>query len=273
MRKIFTIFVVLTLVLCFSSSALADLVLADGMATGQWFNPQRGGEGFFVEIIDTGAGNQISIAMFTYDANGEQLWVMGNVVIDANDEVIAVPVFKFDGPVWGPGYDAGDLNTTPFGTITARFPTCDTALFGVTTEVGLQNGSYSLVRLTDIEGIECTDPPAEPAVTPGTWRGERVCFNVAADGRSLTEINSQCDGSASFDSNLKGISDDLEECDVEAECDGPWSIEGGVFNCTSELGTLAIGKFGSSNSASGSAFEQEGGIGDYCTALWSATPD
>jgi hypothetical protein len=182
-------------------------------------------------------------------------------------------VFQFNGPSWGADFDSDDLNTIEFGSITVRFPTCDTALFGVVTEVGLQNGNYPLIRLTDIEGIECHDSPAEPQVTPGTWRSTEVCFNVSADGRSLTEVGSQCDGNAAFDSRIEdGISDEGVGCNVDAECDGIWQIEGGKFACTGELGTLAVGTFGSATSASGLAFEPEGGIGDICTAAWSASP-
>ncbi len=274
MKKHLIILSILSLLLCFSTTALADLVLADGEATGQWFNPERSGEGFYIEIINTGGSQQIGVAMFTFDDSGAPLWVSGNVAIGPNDEVVAIPVFQFDGPAWGPGFDSDDLNITPFGTITVRFPTCDTALFSVVTEGDLQNGNYSLVRLTDIEGIECNDPPSEPQVRPGTWRGTGLCFNVSADGRSLTEAGSACDGNAAFDSRLEdGISDEGVGCNVDAECDGIWQIEGGKFACTGELGTLAVGTFGSATSASGLAFEPEGGVGDICAAAWSATPE
>ena len=255
MKKTLIVLGILSLLLCFSTSALADLVLADGKATGQWFNPERSGEGFYIEIIKAGGSNQVGVAMFTFDDSGDPLWVSGNVAIGNNDKTAGIPVFQFDGPSWGSDFDPDDLNQTRFGIITVRFPTCDTALFQVQTDVGLQNGSYSLIRLTDIEGIECNDPPAEPQVTPGTWRGTGVCFNVSADGRSLTEAGSQCDGNAAFDSNLNGLNDDGGNCGAEAECDGIWQIEGGKFACTGELGTLVIGTFGSSTSAAGLAYE------------------
>ena len=149
MRKLLLVLSILSLLLSFSTTAVADLVLDNGKPTGQWWNPQRGGEGFFVEIIK-GGPNQISVAMYSFDENGEQLWVVGNRPIDFDDTVVQVEVFQYNGPKWGPDFDPADLNTIPFGTITVRFPTCDTALFAVQTDVGLQNGNYSLVRLTEI---------------------------------------------------------------------------------------------------------------------------
>jgi len=137
---------------------------------------------------------------------------------------------------------------------------------------GLMNWNYSLLRLTSVEGVGCIDePPAQPQITPGTWVGTGVCFNVAADGKTLTEVGSTCDGNAAFDSNLDGLNNDLNECGVEAECDGVgWDIVNGQFSCTGELGSLAIGTFTSATTATGKAFEGEGGVGDYCVGPWEA---
>ena len=275
MRKFMFVLSVLSLLLCFSTTALADMVLADGKATGKWFNPERSGEGSYIEIINTGCSKQIGVAMFTFDDKGAPLWISGNIAIGNNDEVVAIPVSQFDGPVWGPGFDSDDLNITPFGTITVRFPTCDTALFSVVTEVGLQNGNYSLIRLTDIEGIDCTDPkPPTTGPYPGRWSGPGVCFNVSQDRLSIIggEL-SGCDAQAAFDSNLDGISNEGRNCKVTASCEGVWPIVDGKFSCVNKLGELAVGTFSSTTSASGLAFEGEGGVGEFCTAAWSATPE
>jgi hypothetical protein len=273
-RKYWIGFYVLSVFLFFSSGALAGLVLSDGGPTGQWFNPQRSGEGFFIEIIE-GNPMQIGIAMYSFDASGDPLWVVGNVAIDANDEIVGIPVFEFNGPVWGPGYDPDDLNTIPFGTITVSFPTCDTALFSVQTSGALPSGDYSLVRLTSVEGVGCTEPPEPPptGLTPGRWEGDGVCFMVSEDGTSIFGGNlSECDAQLAFDSNLEGISNELNECNVNTSCEGVWPIVDGKFTCVNELGELAFGTFTSRTSASGSAFEGEGGRGEFCSASWTATP-
>jgi hypothetical protein len=38
-------------------------------------------------------------------------------------------------------------------------------------------------------------------------------------------------------------------------------------------GEMAIGTFNSTTSASGWAFEGEGGVGEFCSAVWTASPD
>ena len=37
--------------------------------------------------------------------------------------------------------------------------------------------------------------------------------------------------------------------------------------------SVAIGTFDSNNSASGFAFEGEGGLGEFCTSIWTASPE
>ena len=268
-------FCVMGLLAFFSSGALANLVLSEGGPTGQWFNPERNGEGFYIEIIE-GSPMQIGVAMYSYNAQGEPLWVVGNVAIGANDEVVGIPVFEFNGPVWGSGYDSDDLNTIPFGTITVRFPTCDTALFSIQTDGPLQNGDYSLIRLTSVKGVDCTEPvdPPPTGITSGEWRGGGVCFMVSPDGKEIVGGNaSECDAQAAFDSDLEGISNELNECNVTTTCEGIYPIINGEFTCANSRGELAFGKFTSNTSATGSAFEPEGGVGEFCSANWTATPD
>ena len=265
---------VLNLFLLFSAGVAADLVLSKGGPSGQWFNPDRNGEGFYVEIIE-GSPMQIGVAMYSYDADGDPLWVVGNIAIDANDESAAIPVFEFNGPVWGAGYDPADLNTIPFGTLTARFPTCDTALFAMQTNGTLPSYNYSLLRITSVVGVGCTEPLPEPptGLTPGHWTGPGVCFMVSNDGKSIVGGNlSECDAQNAFDSNLEGITNGLDECNVNAGCEGVWPIVNGKFECTNNKGELATGTFNSTTGASGFAYEDAAGEGEYCTATWTASP-
>ena len=106
------------------------------------------------------------------------------------------------------------------------------------------------------------------------WSGAGVCFMVSEDGKSIIGGNlSECDAQAAFDSNLEGITNGLDECNVNTSCEGVWDIVDGKFSCLNELGELAIGTFSSTTAASGQAFEDAGGQGEYCTANWSATPE
>jgi hypothetical protein len=272
MRKLLVI-IFLLILSGFSSTTQADLILAEGKATGQWWNPERNGEGFFVEIFVVDGKEWISIAMFTYDENGKQMWLTGAAELNSGQTFVSIEVNRFDGPVWGPDYDTDDLKVIPFGQVNVSFPNCDSGMFQVVTDVGLANGNYGMIRLTDIKGIECNDPLPSQSYTPGRWEGPGVCFYVAPDGLSITEIGSTCDQGAAFDSNLDGLNTKGNSCGVEADCEGFWTINNGTFNCVSDIGTLAIGNFASANSATGVAIEGEAGVNDVCTAVWAASPN
>ena len=273
-------FCIMGFAMFFSSGAMADLDLYEGGATGQWWNPAREGEGFFIEIINVGGAKQVGIAMYSFDDSGDPLWLVGNVAIEPGDEIVGIPVFQFDGPSWGSDYDAGDLNRTTFGTITVRFPTCDTALFSVQSDGALQSGDYSLQRITSVDGVGCVEPPPDPPPSgptfpPGHWSGDGVCFMVSEDGTRIFGGNlSACDAQAAFDSNLDGQTNEFNDCKVTASCEGFYPIdEYGNFTCFNELGELATGRIYPNGTAEGWAFEGEGGKGEWCAAYWSATPD
>lgn len=258
-----------------SSNLMADLILSEGGGSGTWFNPTRSGEGFYVEIIELAdGGNAVSIAMYSFDGSGNQLWLVGTGGVGPSDVSAEIALFQYDGPKWGPDFDSSDLNEIPFGAAFVRFPTCDTALFAIDSDGVLESNDYSLNRLTTIEGVGCTEPPDAPTgLASGGWVGAGVCFNVNEEGTHIIGGNlSACDAQATFDSNLEGVSNEARECNVTASCEGTWPIVDGEFYCVNELGEMAIGTFTSTTSATGKAFEGEGGKGEYCTANWTAAP-
>ena len=164
LAKRFSLFLILiSIFLCFSNSALASLVIAEGKATGQWYNPSRDGEGFYVEVIQSGDSALIGIAMYSYDNSGNQLWIVGTAPVSDTATTATIPVYRVEGTVWGTGYDPDDRVTTDFGTLTVRFTGCNSALFQLRVDAeGFEDGDYSLVRLTNVVGIECFDSPPKP---------------------------------------------------------------------------------------------------------------
>ena len=215
--------------------AHAQLNLADGYASGQWWNPARDGEGFYVEVIDTGGKLQVGVAMYSYDEAGKQLWLVGNIAIAEGDTLATVPVFLIEGPVWGTAYDPADKSTTEFGNIVVQFPSCDSALFNVQSNVqGLESGNYSLVRATGLVGVDCVEPPPPdgpppeepPEITPGLWTAEGVCFFVDADGTQIIDSD-QCDEGKSFSARVDGVEVPATldpSCKAYVVCNGAWPI-------------------------------------------------
>jgi hypothetical protein len=71
-----------------------------------------------------------------------------------------------------------------------------------------------------------------------------VCFNVAADGQSISGAGSSCVSGAAAWTNLDGLSEDTGDCLVEISCEGAWPIDDGSFACINSSGDLIIGEFG-----------------------------
>ena len=112
-----------------SSLCFAQASITEGGVSGQWYNATRDGEGLFVEIVDTGnGGQQISVAWFTYDLDGFQMWLVGNVVLQGDPTSVTIPVVVTNGPKFGQDYNMADLNRVSWGTLMLTFPDCNSAL-------------------------------------------------------------------------------------------------------------------------------------------------
>jgi hypothetical protein len=259
-----------------SSVCFAQASITEGGVSGQWYNPNRDGEGLFVEIVDSGNAQQISVAWFTYDMDGFQMWLVGNVALEGNPTSVTIPVIVTNGPKFGPDYDKEALNRTSWGTLTLTFADCTTGLLSYASSTGFGSGAVDLIRLTNLTQVRCTDPvqpPSGSGITPGRWSGPQVCFYVAPDGRTLTSEGSTCDEGNAFDSDIDSTLEDNTPCDAEVECRGVIAIVDGSFSCTghNDKGQIAVGSFWNPTNAAGTAQETE--VPSVCTAQWKATPD
>ena len=141
-----------------TTSVWADLNLADGGATGAFYNPERDGEGMWVEVADIGGEVVIALSFYSYDSEGNQLWLTGSAGVADGATTVSVEVIQVEGPTWGAGYNPDDQQITPFGTISVRYPNCDSALFSIQTDVDLEDQNLSMIRLTTPIGVSCTNP-------------------------------------------------------------------------------------------------------------------
>ena len=257
-----------------SSVSFAQVSFTDGGLSGQWWNPSRDGEGLFVEIIRSNAGSQISVAWFTYDEQGFQMWLTGIAALEGDPTSVTIPVTRTNGPKFGPDYNPGDLNRATWGTITLAFQNCSSGLLSYASSVGFGSGAIELTRISSLVQVQCIDPPppSGTGITPGRWTGPGVCFNVSDDGRTVTSSQSLCDSSRAFDSDINSVDQNGSSCDAEVECDGVFAIIDNGFTCTNKEGReIAVGSFVNGNSAAGAAQETENT--SICTAQWTATPD
>ncbi|TDJ31573.1 MAG: glucose dehydrogenase [Gammaproteobacteria bacterium] len=127
-----------------------DTVAIGPQHSASWYGgPLRDGEGFLIEVLPTG---QLVVYWFTYDSDGNQIWVVGvgNIV----GEKATVQGFITDGGVFGPAFDPDDVNRTFWGTLTFMFDGCNSGSMSYES-VSFGSGQMDIVRLTELAGLSC----------------------------------------------------------------------------------------------------------------------
>jgi len=123
--------------------------------SGQWFEPSRSGQGWFIQEIKPG---QLFIAWYSYTSEGEQLWLVGLGEINNG-------VARFDeltrpaGTVFGENFNPNEVKRVPWGQLTITFSDCANAVAEYTAldpEIG--SGVLFPQRLTSLEGLDCEVP-------------------------------------------------------------------------------------------------------------------
>ena len=131
-----------------------DLIITKSF-TGSWYNVEKSGQGFLIEIIK-GSGQKKALATwFTFDSNGNQMWLIGVGNIQAQQ--ISFEMLLTEGGAFGNAHDPNNINSSVWGDVTFSFDNCDSATVNWTPALsGFTNGSMSLSRLTSINNLNCS---------------------------------------------------------------------------------------------------------------------
>jgi hypothetical protein len=123
----------------------------NGALSGSWYDPSHNGEGWLVEILSE---NAALIYWFTYDGQGNQVWLFGVATIDG--KTMTADMLITGGPVFGPDYDPADFSTIPWGTLVFTVEGCDEATASYVSlfdEFG--SGALEPKRVTSLAGLGC----------------------------------------------------------------------------------------------------------------------
>lgn len=123
--------------------------------TGIWWNPNRDGEGYFIDSVATGDGIYTFAAWFAYN-QGNALWVAGGGFADEqNDQAILEAVTT--------ERSGADVDLIPFGTLTLDYDSCTSGTLGyqatADSVVGEQSGSIAISDdfTGPLIGVTCQD--------------------------------------------------------------------------------------------------------------------
>ena len=94
--------------------------------SGTWYNPDRDGEGFIIDVAN--AGN-IVISFYTYDNTGQQMWLIGTGDVDGS--VAVIDFYVTEGGLYGSGFDPELVNTVHWGTGIFTFSECATGVVDI----------------------------------------------------------------------------------------------------------------------------------------------
>lgn len=171
--------------------ALASLPLAgvagvtvDHRMTGAWFDPTHSGEGYILEVLDE---TKAVVYWFTYDEEGQQRWFIGEGEV-LGDCIEFAELLAGSGGRFGPGFDPEDVVLSPVGDLSMQWSGCDAA--SATYQVDGNPGSQTLVRLTDVAGLECGIDEQAPYPQTGSWydrthTGEGLVLEALPENRAL----------------------------------------------------------------------------------------
>ncbi|PKM09025.1 MAG: hypothetical protein CVV14_01610 [Gammaproteobacteria bacterium HGW-Gammaproteobacteria-4] len=155
--------------------------------SANWFDPERDGEGWSLEILDP----QTALGYwFTYDENGHQRWLVGIGHIDG-DQIEFPEMLVTSGGRFGPDFDPASVARTAAGSVVMTFADCNAGAY--TFEGFGQQLSIPLTRLTRTLSLNCdgdADFPDARAQQSGSWfdpthDGEGYSLQWLSDGRAV----------------------------------------------------------------------------------------
>lgn len=122
--------------------------------SGAWYDPERDGEGFVVEVLEDGRG---VVYWFTYrpDDSMHQAWMMG--VGEFTGQVLQVDdLIRPVGGLWGDEFDASDVDFEHWGGLTLEFLDQDAGhVSWDSVQEGFGSGEHPIVRLSRVRLADC----------------------------------------------------------------------------------------------------------------------
>ena len=119
--------------------------------SGSWYDPSRNGEGLFLQVL---SNTKAVVYWFTYDTEGNQLWMTGVGIIEGEKITFPELVSPFGGK-FGPDFDPDEVSYPVWGSLKFKFSDCDSAEVEYSGPKAFGSGDLDVVRLTSLWGLGC----------------------------------------------------------------------------------------------------------------------
>jgi N-acetylneuraminic acid mutarotase len=133
--------------------------------TALWFDPAHNGEGWVAEELPDG---RTQFFWYTYDASGEQAWVLG-VSPDSGDHLSITDMYRPIGTRFGSAFDPSAVQRSGWGRVDLDYSSCNAGELRYQSVVpAFGSGTLRPTRVTKLAGTSCVDAVAA-APSAGTW--------------------------------------------------------------------------------------------------------
>lgn len=147
--------IVFIFVLCITKLVAANELIITKSFTGGWFDPDKSGQGFLIEIIKNSGTKRALASWYTFDNDGNQYWLTG--VGDIENQSIHFEMILTEGGQFGDNHDPSNITQTLWGDVTFTFTDCNNGSVSWQSDLpGFDSGSMPVIRNTNINNLSCT---------------------------------------------------------------------------------------------------------------------
>ncbi len=152
--KIHTLFTFIFITMFTASSSASNIIITKSF-TGGWYDPDKSGQGFLIEIIKSNDQKKALSTWFTFDTNGNQYWLTG--VGEIENQSIHFEMVLAEGGKFGNLHNSAEVTRTLWGSVDFTFTDCNHGTVSWSPVIGgFSSGSMPVVRNTVINNLNCT---------------------------------------------------------------------------------------------------------------------
>lgn len=145
------------LVTYLANEAIDTFFINPGL-NGNWWDFTRSGEGAQLEVIINGEVFSVLLTFYSYDTENNQIFLVALGDIDGNTSEL--DVFITDGGLWGPDFDPGLVQESPFGTGTLTAISCEEISLVITPnetylDLGFVAHQWNMGKLAQNPALPC----------------------------------------------------------------------------------------------------------------------
>ena len=121
------------------------------MADGSWMVSGHNGEGVIIDITVDG---KFVMYWYTYDGEGNQMWLAG-VANESSEAHVHLTLNRYTGPIFGSDFNSDDRVEELWGEVNINFRDCSVADFEYDSITGFGSGHLEIERIYYVAGSMC----------------------------------------------------------------------------------------------------------------------